>query len=72
MEERIIAPKNKTQEREVYAQIYLGYIYKAGREVTKQLRESARWYCMAAKSGNQYEIKALKGLGSSKNSLKEQ
>jgi TPR repeat protein len=68
MEERIIDLKNKAQQGDVYAQTYLGYIYEAGRGVTRQLHESAQWYCMAAKSGNQYAIEALKGLASIKNS----
>ncbi|MDC0201376.1 hypothetical protein OAK04_03175 [Verrucomicrobia bacterium] len=70
MEERIIDLKNKAREGDVYAQIYLGYIYDAGRGVSKQLSESAQWYCMAAKSGNQYAIEALKVLGAIENSSK--
>ena len=62
MEERIIDRKNKAQEGDVYAQTYLGYIYEVVRGVTGQLRESAQWYYMAAKNGNQFAIEALKEL----------
>ena len=66
MEERIIDLKNKAQEGDVHAQTYLGYIYEVGRGVNRQLRESVQWYCMAAESGNEYAIEALKVLGSRK------
>ena len=62
MDERIIELKRKANNGDVYAQTYLGYIYEAGKGVSKRMNESAEWYFMAAKSGNRYAIDALESI----------
>ena len=48
MDERIIELKRKANNGDVHAQTYLGYIYEAGKGVSKRMNESAEWYFMAA------------------------